>query len=161
MERLEPDHPETDVEASEPDVVDTEAETSATAPAGDVSDGEETKIRYQGIGEWHGKKLVDRNGKTIGRLDQVYFDVETDEPQFGTFKEGFVVQHLAFVPLQGVTIGPDSLQVAVSRGEIRGAPTMKQEGDELSEADESALYHHYKLNYTPTETTSGRRLVRH
>ena len=161
MEPLEPGRPETDVEASEPIVVDTECETPAIASPDGASDGKETKITYQGIGEWHGKRLVDCTGKTIGRLEQVYFDVETDEPQFGTFKEGFVVQHLAFVPLDGVTIGPDSLQVTVSREEIRGAPTMKQDGDELSEADESALYHHYEINYTPTETTSGRRLVRH
>jgi hypothetical protein len=33
-------------------------------------------------------------------------------------------------------------------------------GDELSETGESALYHHYALNYTPPETESGRRLAR-
>jgi hypothetical protein len=27
-------------------------------------------------------------------------------------------------------------------------------------ADESALYHHYELNYTPPSTESGRRLAR-
>jgi hypothetical protein len=34
------------------------------------------------------------------------------------------------------------------------------QGDELSQADESALYHHYELNYTPPNTESGRRLAR-
>ena len=33
-------------------------------------------------------------------------------------------------------------------------------GDELSQADESTLYHHYELNYTPPNTESGRRLAR-
>ena len=28
------------------------------------------------------------------------------------------------------------------------------------QADESALYHHYELNYTPPDTESGRRLAR-
>ena len=31
---------------------------------------------------------------------------------------------------------------------------------ELSQADESRLYHHYELNYTPPDTESGRRLAR-
>ena len=33
-------------------------------------------------------------------------------------------------------------------------------GDELSRSDESALYHHYELNYTAPDTESGRRLAR-
>jgi phosphoketolase len=33
-------------------------------------------------------------------------------------------------------------------------------GEELSQADESALYHHFELNYTPISTQSGRRLAR-
>ena len=32
--------------------------------------------------------------------------------------------------------------------------------DELSQEDESVLYHHYQLNYTPPDTASGRRLAR-
>ena len=34
------------------------------------------------------------------------------------------------------------------------------EGDELSQADEAGLYHHYGLNYTAPDTESGRRLAR-
>jgi hypothetical protein len=39
---------------------------------------------------WRGKQLVDRDGEKIGKLQDVYVyvDVETDEPQFGTVKEG-------------------------------------------------------------------------
>jgi hypothetical protein len=39
-------------------------------------------------------------------------------------------------------------------------PNIETEGDELSQADESNLYHHYQLNYTPPESESGRRLAR-
>ena len=38
--------------------------------------------------EWHGKMLVDRDGERIGKLHDVYVDVENDEPQFATVKEG-------------------------------------------------------------------------
>ena len=34
----------------------------------------------QNIAEWHGKDLVDRDGEKIGKLEDVYVDVETDEP---------------------------------------------------------------------------------
>jgi uncharacterized protein YrrD len=112
------------------------------------------------IADWHGKMLVDRDGEKIGKLQDVYVDIENDEPQFATVKEGFIGRHLTFVPLGGITVGPNDLQVAVSKGQVETAPNIEQHGDELSQSDESALYHHYELNYTPPDTESGRRLAR-
>jgi uncharacterized protein YrrD len=112
------------------------------------------------VAEWHGKMLVDRDGEKIGKLQDVYVDVETDVPQFATVKEGFIGRHLSFVPLGGITVGPDDLQVTVSTAQVESAPNIEQHGEELSQADESALYHHFELNYTPPETESGRRLAR-
>jgi hypothetical protein len=112
------------------------------------------------VAQWHGKMLVDRDGEKIGKLQDVYVDVETDEPQFGTVKEGLIGRHLTFVPLGGTKVGPDDLQVAVSKQQVKDAPNIEQHGEELSQADESALYHHYELNYTPPNTPSGRRLAR-
>ena len=110
--------------------------------------------------EWHGKMLVDLDGERIGKLHDVYVDVENDEPQFATVKEGFIGRHLTFVPLGGIKVGPDELQVIVTREQVKSAPNIEQHGEELSQADESALYHHYELNYTPPDTESGRRLAR-
>jgi uncharacterized protein YrrD len=104
--------------------------------------------------------LVDRNGEKIGKLQDVYVDVETDEPQFGTVKEGFIGRHLTFVPLGGIQVGPDDLQVSVTKEQVRDAPDIEIHGDELSQTDESTLYHHFELNYTPIGTQSGRRLAR-
>lgn len=112
------------------------------------------------VAEWHGKLLIDRYGEKIGKLEDVYVDVETDEPQFATVKEGFIGRHLTFVPLGGIKVGPDGLQVAVAREQVQDAPNIEQHGEELSQADESALYHHYEFNYTPPSTDSGRRLAR-
>jgi sporulation protein YlmC with PRC-barrel domain len=112
------------------------------------------------VAEWNGRMLVDRNGERIGKLQDVYVDVETDEPQFATVKEGFIGRHLTFVPLGGIKVGPESLEAAVSRQQVQDAPNIEQHGEELSQADESSLYHHYELNYTPPKTESGRRLAR-
>lgn len=110
--------------------------------------------------DWHGKMLLDRDGQKIGKLQDVYVDVETDEPQFATVKEGFIGRHLTFVPLGGVQIGPDELQVPITRQQVRSAPDIEMHGEELSQADESTLYHHFEMNYTPPNTDSGRRLAR-
>jgi uncharacterized protein YrrD len=112
------------------------------------------------VADWHGKMLIDREGQKIGKLQDVYVDVETDEPQFATVKEGFIGRHLTFVPLGAIKVGPDGLQVAVSGAQVKSAPNIQMHGEELSQADESALYHHYELNYTPPDIESGRRLAR-
>jgi hypothetical protein len=79
----------------------------------------------QNIAEWRGKDLVDRDGEKIGKLEDVYVDVETDEPMFGTVKEGLFARHLTFVPLRGITIGPDNLQATVSKDQVQDAPTSR------------------------------------
>jgi sporulation protein YlmC with PRC-barrel domain len=125
-----------------------------------ISVTENQPVAAWNVADWHGKMLVDRNGEKIGKLQDVYVDVETDEPQFATVKEGFIDRHLTFVPLGGIKVGPDELEVAVSRELVKTAPNLEQHGDELSQAGESALYHHFELNYTPPDTESGRRLAR-
>jgi hypothetical protein len=48
----------------------------------------------------------------------------------------------------------------VAKALVETAPNIELHGEELSQADESALYHHFELNYTPPDTESGRRLAR-
>ncbi len=117
-------------------------------------------VAHRDFSEWRGKDLIDRHGEQIGKLEGVYFDVETDEPGFATVKEGLIGRHLTFVPLTEVIIWPDNLQVSASKAQVKDAPNIELEGDELFQADESTLYHYYELNYTPSDTPSGRRLAR-
>jgi hypothetical protein len=112
------------------------------------------------VADWQGKTLIDINGDKIGKLQDVYVDTETDVPWFATVKEGLFDRHLTFVPLGGITVGPDSVTVAVSKAQVEEAPDIAQHGGELSPEEESALYHHYELNYTPPNTPSKRRLGR-
>ena len=149
------DHPKEElaVDAAAPESP-PEANTNATEAETDPT------VAYRDFSEWHGKDLVDRDGERIGKLEDIYFDVETDQPQFATVKEGLIGRHLTFVPLTEVTLGPNDLQVSASRAEIKDAPNLELEGDELSQSDESTLYHYYQLNYTPSDTPSGRRLAR-
>jgi hypothetical protein len=125
----------------------------------DVQAASEDQAAFN-VADWHGRVLVDVEGEKIGKLEDVYVDVETDVPQFATVKGGLIGRHLTFVPLGGIKVGPDELQVAVTRDQVRDGPNLEMHGEELSQADESALYHHFQLNYTPPDIPSGRRLGR-
>jgi len=90
----------------------------------------------------------------------VSVDVETDEQQFSTVKEGFLDGPLTFVPLANIQIGPDDLQVSVTKERVKTAPDVAMHGEGLSQGDESKLSHHFEMNSTPLGTESGRRLAR-
>ena len=113
----------------------------------------------ENISDWRGKEIVDRDGEKIGKLEDVYIDTGTDQPVFGVVKEGLVSKHLTFVPLTGATASPDGLKVAVSKQQVKDAPNIDQ-GGELSAQEESDLYRHYEVAYTPGTAPSGRRLAR-
>jgi len=136
-------------------------EQNEIATENEPSEAVAAPVTHHDLSEWRGRVLNDANGERIGRLEDVYFDIDTDEAQFGTVKEGLFGRHLTFVPLVGATVGPESLQVATTVAEVKGAPNIASEGEQLTTEDESVLYHHYKLNYTPSDRESKRRLVRH
>jgi uncharacterized protein YrrD len=136
-------------------------DTSEPRPAGSpAADEHAPPVQHQNVTEWQGRNLFDSAGEKIGKLEDVYVDVETDEPMFATVREGFISRHLTFVPLTGASFAPDYLQLAVTKEQVKSAPNIELQGGELSQADESTLYHHYQLNYTPPNTQSGRRLAR-
>jgi hypothetical protein len=138
--------------------------TDRPEPAGtdeETPEVEANPITHRNLLEWRGRNLNDANGERIGRLEEVYFDVDTDEPQFGTVKEGWLGRHFTFVPLVGAVVGPDNLQVAATVDEVKSAPNIAHEGDQLTAEEESVLYHHYRLNYAPSDRESKKRLVRH
>ena len=118
-------------------------------------------VTHRDLSAWRGRDLIDASGERIGRLEDVYFDIDTDEPQFGTVKEGLFGRHLTFVPLVGAAVGPDNVQVATTVEQVKAAPNIALDGAQLSAEDESVLYHHYHLNYTQSERDSKKRLVRH
>jgi hypothetical protein len=79
------------------------------------------------LADWRGKQLFDRHGDKLGKFEDVYVDVETDEPVFGTVKEGFI-GHLTFMPLHAAVASPDGLQLGVSREQVQDAPNIEAAG---------------------------------
>lgn len=114
----------------------------------------------ENIREWEGKDVLDADGDLVGRMEDVYFHSETDEPLFVTVHTGLLGRHLTFVPLEGATLGQDYLKVARLKAEIHHAPDIEG-GGELSLEDEARVFKHYGIAYRPPATEAGRLLVRH
>jgi sporulation protein YlmC with PRC-barrel domain len=119
-----------------------------------------TSMRARESADWHGRTLVDVDGRKIGRLQDVYVDVETDEPMFATVKVGLLGRRRTFVPLRDITTGPHEVHVAVTRIQVRSALSIEAHGTGMSPADEGSLYAHFGLRYRPFDVESHRRLGR-
>jgi sporulation protein YlmC with PRC-barrel domain len=113
----------------------------------------------ENIRDWKKKDVRGSDGEKIGTVEDVYFDIETDEPRFLCVKAGWLGHHVVLVPTAGVAASPDHLTVAVTRDVAEKAPAMEP-GGELSAEVEERLFGYYAIDYRPAQTPGGRRLVR-
>jgi sporulation protein YlmC with PRC-barrel domain len=115
-------------------------------------------IPVENIAEWRGQEVVDTDGAKLGKLEQVYFDGETDEPTFAGVKSGRVSKSLTLVPLAHASVGRGYVRVQRTKSEFKKAPSFDT-GRELSLEDEAAAYGHYGLEYSPAGE-GARRLAK-
>lgn len=111
------------------------------------------------VGEWRGHDVYLNDGDKLGKLEDVYYDAETDVPRFLSVRTGTLTHKQVLVPAPDVIPSPDKLTVAWGQEDTGNAPTMKP-GQELTAEDEERAFRHYGMDYTAPETASGRRLVR-
>ena len=93
---------------------------------------------------WIGHELVDDDEEKVGKIDDVYFDTETDQPEWVTVTTGLFGSKRSFVPTQGASNAGDRLQVRYSKDQIKDAPRIDPDS-ELSVEEEQELYRHYGL----------------
>jgi hypothetical protein len=126
--------------------------SDATAPT-------EVMIVVEDIKEWRGQDVVDAQGQKLGKLEEIYYDTETDRPAFAAVKSGTLSKHLTLLPLAGATVGRDHLSVSAGKEQFKQAPSFPTDVD-LSADDEQQAYAFYGLEYRPTGV-SARRLAKH
>jgi uncharacterized protein (TIGR02271 family) len=112
--------------------------------------------------EWRGRTVVDRDGEKVGKLDEIYLDQQTDEPEWALVSTGMFGAKSSFVPLQGAAPAGEDVRVAYAKEQVKDAPRVEPDG-ELSEHEEGELYRHYGIDYSTgtlpeasTPATGGR-----
>jgi uncharacterized protein (TIGR02271 family) len=93
-----------------------------------------------------GSTAYDNDGDKIGKVGQVYFDDNTDEPKWVTVNTGLFGTNESFVPLQGAAASGDRLTVAYDKATVKDAPHVGDDGH-LSPQEEERLYEYYSLDY--------------
>ncbi|GAB3283281.1 PRC-barrel domain-containing protein [Parasphingorhabdus pacifica] len=105
-----------------------------------------------------GSTVYDQAGSRIGRVDNVYLDDATNQPEWVTVRIGFFGTKESFVPLAGASTRSDGLTVTVPKDKVKTAPRIETEQGHLSTESGHDLYTHYGLRHVaPGEQTARGR----
>jgi uncharacterized protein (TIGR02271 family) len=101
-----------------------------------------------------GQDLYDTDGEKIGKLEEIYLDAQSGEPEWALVNTGMFGTKSSFVPLQGASQDGDTLRVPYDKAQVKDAPKVDPDG-ELSQEQEAELYRHYGLDYSESRSDSG------
>ena len=106
------------------------------------------------VTEWRGQELLDNDGEKIGKIEEIYLDTDTDQPEWALVKTGLFGGKGTFVPLGQASSTDDGLKVPFEKDHVKDAPNIDPDG-ELSQSEERTLYEHYGLGYGDSQSGSG------
>src|SRR3954469_20593629 len=101
-----------------------------------------------------GQDLYDNDGEKIGKIEEIYLDAETNEPEWALVNTGLFGTKSTFVPLRDATVEDGALRVPYEKARVKDAPKMDPDG-QLSQEEEAELYRHYGLDYGESRSDSG------
>jgi hypothetical protein len=97
--------------------------------------------------EFRGEDLTDRDGDKIGRIEEIYLDADSREPEWALVNTGLFGNKRTFVPLAGATESEGQLRVPLEKGTVKDAPPVEPNG-QLTKDEEAKLYRHYGMEHT-------------
>ena len=91
---------------------------------------------------WRGMEAVDSNGDKIGKVEDIYLDRQSGEPEWVAIKGGLFGTKTSFAPIRAASASGDAVRLPFSKDEVKDAPKVEADG-ELSPEEEQQLYAHY------------------
>ncbi|HEU4657051.1 MAG TPA: PRC and DUF2382 domain-containing protein [Capillimicrobium sp.] len=108
----------------------------------------------QDVQTWRGCELRGTDGEKIGKVEEIYLDRETGEPEWLAVKTGLFGSKHSFVPIEGATMQGEAVTVPYDKDKVKDAPNIDADG-ELSAEEEARLYEHYGRQYREYGGTEG------
>ncbi|GAA0309630.1 DUF2382 domain-containing protein [Kineococcus aurantiacus] len=105
----------------------------------------------------YGTTVTGNDGDKIGKVEDVYLDNDSGQPEWVSVKTGLFGSNLSLIPLAEASHSGDTLTVPFTKAKVKDAPH-HDPGHELSESDEAELYRYYGVSgyssYDQTSTTT-------
>ncbi|MDR7330358.1 PRC and DUF2382 domain-containing protein [Corynebacterium guangdongense] len=94
----------------------------------------------------------DVDGDKLGKVNEVYINDNSGQPDFIEVNHGLFGMSSSLVPLRGHSLENDHLTLAFPKDRIKDAPNLDADAH-LSREDQDRLYNHYGLSNTENRTT--------
>src|SRR5262245_41256509 len=103
---------------------------------------------------WRGLTLVAEDDEPVGKIEAIYVDRSTRQPEWALVHTGLFGSARTFVPLADAAQRGDTVRVPHATSVVHEAPRLEEDA-ELSEEDEARLYAHYGIQYATDASSSG------
>jgi uncharacterized protein (TIGR02271 family) len=103
--------------------------------------------------EARGLPVYDSAGEKIGKVEDIYYDEQTNQPEWIGIGTGFFGSKRVLVPVQGASLSGDGYTVPFDRDKVKDSPDI--DADEISQETEAELYSYYGLGYGESRSQTG------
>jgi uncharacterized protein (TIGR02271 family) len=101
----------------------------------------------------HGSPVYASDGDKIGTVEEIFYDEETNQPEWIGIGTGFFGTKRVLVPVQGAELRDDGLFVPYDKDKVKDSPDI--DSDEISQATEAELSSYYGLHYSERRSDTG------
>jgi uncharacterized protein (TIGR02271 family) len=99
---------------------------------------------------WRGQQLRSSDDEKLGKIEEIYLDAETREPEWALVTTGLLGTKQTFVPLREASRSGDAITVPYDKATVKDAPAIDPDG-QLSQREEGTLYRHYGIEYSRSD----------
>ena len=96
------------------------------------------------LDEMRGAPVYDSAGEKIGKVEEIFYDMQSRVPEWIGLGTGFFGTKRVLVPVEGAQVTEDGLQLAYGKDQVKDSPDIDEE--EISPACESELRSYYGLD---------------
>ena len=111
-------------------------------------------LTKEDVVSWRGRDLQSQNGDKLGKIEEIYLDTQTGEPEWALIHTGLFGTKQTFVPIREATAGDDALRVPFDKAQVKDAPKIDPDGS-MSQDEEAQLYRHYGMQYSESRSDTG------
>ncbi|HVM20972.1 MAG TPA: PRC and DUF2382 domain-containing protein [Egibacteraceae bacterium] len=108
----------------------------------------------QMLEQLRGSTVVDPASDKVGKVEEIYLDEQTNQPEWALVNTGLFGTKSNFVPLKGAQPEQDALRVQFAKDQVTDAPSIEPDR-ELSVSEEQELYAYYGLDYSMKGSDTG------
>jgi hypothetical protein len=94
-------------------------------------------IPAEHIEDWRGQSVVDPDGESLGKCQEMWFDTGSGTPILLSIKSGLLGRHTKMIPIDGAVVGTDYLRVSHAKSVVEQSPDAdKEDPPDAVELDE-------------------------